>query len=286
MTTVPLHFHTEYFMLNGMDTRLFKQFAISLISVLSLFFIFKYMLFNAIGWHDGLVLDWYQVYYPAIQTIDPFSAWGYFNPPWLAWILSPLGILSASESHVLWIVLILLLTIKCVYSMGGNALSVVLTIVSPGFIITIVNGQVDIFVLIGLIIGSWLFILVKPQVAGMTVFYDIIANKRIDWKSVFVIIVCILVWCFMLSMPDQSGLNTSVGITYYPYSIPFGIILFALSIIKKDKWLAAVSTFCFAPYLSGSSLLVYSAIGTSKYGKIFAVLFSVALWVVTLHWFI
>lgn len=288
MTTVLLKSKTKYVTMRGMNTliRVSKMLVVNLTAVLLLFIGFKVMLFGVIGWHDGLILDWYTVYYPAIQTSDPFTVWGYFNPPWLAWMLSPLGLLSPADSHVLWIVLILLLTVRCVYELGGGSLAVVLTIISPGFLVTIMQGQVDIFVLLGLLTSSWLLILIKPQVAGLAIAYDVIAERRIDWPAVAFTAVCGLVWLLFMARPERAGLYTQVSITPWPWGIPFGLMLFRLSLRRRDKWLAALATFLFTPYLSGSSLLVYSAIGTARYGRLFAVLFSVVIWAFALHWFI
>lgn len=262
-----------------------KRFLITAVSVTILFFVFKVMLFGVIGWHDGLRLDWYDVYYPAIQTFDPHSVFGYFNPPWLAWILSPLGLLTAVDAHVLWIVLILLLTVRCVYALGGGALAVVLTVISPGFLVTIMNGQVDVLVLLGLALGSWLLVLVKPQVAGMAVLYDVFKG-RIDWASIAVAVVSAVVFVLFLSRPSSAGPAWGVSIAPWPWGLPLGALLFGWALFRRDKWLAALSTFFFAPYLSGSSLIVYSAIGTSRYGKLTAVLFAAAIWARGWMWFV
>lgn len=259
---------------------------VTAVTVAVLFFLFKYMLFGVIGWHDGLNLDWYTVYYPAIQQADPFTVWGYFNPPWLAWLLSPLGLLTAVDSHVLWIVLIMLLTVRCVYALGGDWFSAFLTVVSPGFLVTIMNGQVDVLVLFGLIAGSWLLILIKPQVAGLAVLYDVIARRRIDWLAVAVAAVVLTVFILFMARPQSAGLHTQVSITPWPWGIPFGLLIFGLALARRDKWLAALATFFVSPYLSGSSLLVYSAVGTSRYGRLTAILLSVVFWAAALHWFI
>ena len=258
---------------------------ITAVSILLFYSIFR-VVFSIVGWNSGTNLDWYKVYYPALNTVDPFAVYGYFNPPWLAWILSPLGLLSATESHALWVAIIITLTARCVYVLGGNWLAVLLTVTSPGFIITLVNGQVDILVLLGLITGSWLLILIKPQVAGMAVVYDVLVERRVDWTAVFVATFSLIVFLLFMTWPDRSGLVTQANITPWPRGIPVGVALFAVSVYRRDKWLAAMTTFFFTPYLSGSSLLVYSAICTSRYGRVVAVLFSVALWVLCIGWFV
>lgn len=266
--------------------RRLKLFTITLSSILILYAALKFALFYIIGWQDSLNLDWYTVYYPAIHNIiNPFVIYGYFNPPWLAWLLSPLGLLTAVDGHTLWIVLILLLTVRCVYELGGGMLAVILTIISPGFLVTIVNGQIDVLVLLGLLIGSWLLVLIKPQVAGLAIVYDVIVERRIDWTAVIVGFVSLVVFVAFMTWPIGPELK-AWNITPWPYGIPVGIVLFILSVRRRDKWLAAVATFFFTPYLSGSSLLVYSAIMTSKYGRIVAVLFAALLWVACLGWFL
>lgn len=256
------------------------------VSVVILYAVFRFALFYIIGWHDGLNLDWYNVYYPALHHADPYLVTGYFNPPWLVWILFPLGFLTAVDSHTLWIVLILLLTVRCVYELGGGWLSVVLTVLSPGFLISAMNGQIDVLILLGLLSGSWLLILIKPQVAGMAIVYDVIVKRRVDLAAVCIVIFSAIVFILFMSIPKAAGLTTQISISPWPWGIPFGVTLFAISIYRRDKWLAALSTFFFTPYLSGGSLLVYSAIMTTKYGRLISVLFAVLLWVICLGWFV
>lgn len=270
----------------GIDTRRLASFLAMTTAVFALYLVFRFVLFYVIGWHDGLNLDWYTVYHPAAGLFDPFSIYGYFNPPWLAWILSPFALLTAVDAHALWIVIILVLTVRCVYELGGGALAAVLTIISPGFLITIMNGQMDILVLLGLLTGSWLLILIKPQVAGMAVVYDVIVERRIDWTAVIVAAVSFVLFVLFMSWPDSTGPEMRVSIAPWPYGIPVGVVLFAVSIHRRDKWLAALATFFIAPYMSGSSLLVYSAVMTSRYGRLTAVLFSVLLWILYIGWFV
>lgn len=258
-----------------------------LVAVVFLYVVFKFSLFYLIGWNAALNLDWYTVYYPAINyPADPFSIHGYFNPPWLVWILAPLAMLTAVDSHALWIVIILLLTVRCVYELGGGGLAVFLTIISPGFLITIMNGQIDVLVLLGLLTGSWLLILIKPQVAGFVIIYDIIVNRRIDWTAVFIALISLVIFLLFMSWPDRGGLDTRVSIAPWPYGVPIGFVLFVFSIRKRDKYLAALATFFFAPYMSASSLLVYSAVITARYGRIPAIVFSVLLWALCIRWFL
>lgn len=267
--------------------RTLKTLIITAVSAILLYAIFKIALFYIIGWRDGMNLDWYNYYYPAIRSLDdPFVVSGYFNPPWLVWLLSPLGLLTAADSHVLWIVLILLLTVRCVYELGGGWFAVILTIISPGFFLTIMNGQIDVLVLLGLLTGSWLLILVKPQVASLGIVYDVMKGK-IDWTAILIGTISLVVAALFMTRPSATHLLTTVtNITPWPLGIPLGIGLFVLSLIRRDKWLSVVATFFVVPYLSGSSLLVYSAVGTSRYGRIFAVMFAVLLWVVCLRWFL
>ena len=261
-----------------------KLFFATLLSVLLLFFVFKYVLFYVIGWNTGLNLDWYNVYYPAIQQADPFTVWGYFNPPWLAWMLSPLGKLSAGDSHVLWIVIVLMLTVRCVYALGGGWFGALLTILSPGFFVAVVNGQVDVLVLLGIVTGSWLLVLIKPQVGGMSLVYDVLANRRIDWFAVAFTAVCGVAFLLFMARPEAAGLRSTLTVTPWPWGIPVGLALFVWALLRRDKGLSVLSTFFLVPYISASSMFVYSAVGTSKYGRFVAILFFVAMWLRGLHW--
>jgi hypothetical protein len=257
-----------------------RAFLALLIPTILLFLIFKYFLVYKVGWHDGLNLDWYAVYYPAAHFANPYVVPGYFNPPWLAWLLRPLTHLSPVDAHILWIVIIILLTVRCVYALGGRWLAVLLTIASPGFVLAIINGQPDILVLLGLLTGSWLLILIKPQVAAMAIIYQAIRYRRVDWLAVTAVPLVFII----LPPPALNTLTWEVGVTPWPWGIPFGLALFALALFRRDKYMAAMSTFFLVPYLSGSSAMVYSAILASRYGRLFALISSVIIWILYHNW--
>ena len=259
---------------NSVVRRLVSTFTLAFVSVIPLFVLFRIFLhiYNIGG-------DWI-IFYPALQANDPYSISGYYNPPWLLWLLYPLSFLDQLSAHALWITLVLLLTIRCVYELGGNWVSLLLAIVSPGFIMSMLNGQIDILVLLGLLTGSWALTLIKPQVLGMSILYRTIVTRKIDWVSIGLITVSLMVsglWITrMAKLPNNAGWNLSL----FPIGVPIGIILFIASVIKKDIYLAALSTYFFAPYMSRSSMLVYSIILTSRYNKWIGFVFTVGLWAV------
>lgn len=252
--------------------RLATNFAITFAFIVPLFVLLRVFLQT-----QNLWTDW-QIFYPALRASDPYSVYGYFNPPWLLWLLYPFSFVDRLNANVLWIAIVVLLTMRCVYELGGNWLSLLIVLVSPGFVWTMVFGQVDILVLFGLLLGSWSLILIKPQVIGMSILYQIIVARKIDWASIALIVASFAVsglW-FIRMTDNPSGYSWNLSL--FPYGVPIGILLFGLSVIKKDVYLAALSTYFFAPYLSRSSMLVYSIILTSRYNKWIGLIYTIVLW--------
>lgn len=256
-------------------------FIANLVAVILLYTLFKIGLFYIIGWSEQQQTDYLVGYYPALHAADPYSIPFYFNPPWLIWLLRPLALLAPADSFCLWLAIVFLLVMRCTYALGGGALAAVLTMTSPGFIESVINGQVDVLVLIGLLVGSWLLILIKPQVAGAAVVYDVIRERRVDWPSLALIGLSFLAHGFWPASISGAGLITAASLSPWPYGIPGGVALFALALRRRDRYLAALSSFFFAPYISGNSLLVYIAILTTRYGRVVAVTSWLALWLLT-----
>ena len=69
----------------------------------------------------------------------------------------------------------------------------------------------------------------------------------------------------------------TVNSSFFPWSIPFGLVLFYYAWKNNDELAAVGATLCAAPYFAAQSLIVGFAILSGRYPKV-ALIASVFLW--------
>ena len=68
-----------------------------------------------------------------------------------------------------------------------------------------------------------------------------------------------------------------VDFSPFPYALPLGLGLFLMARLRRDHYLAALSTIFVTPYIGANSLLVYSAVITSRHGRVVAIAWTAAM---------
>jgi hypothetical protein len=178
-----------------------------------------------------------------------------------------------------------LLTMRCITALGGGLLALILVMTSPPMLEVMLNGQVDPLVLLGLVTGSWLLILIKPQVVGMAL-VDHLMRGRIQWTAVATVLLSFALYGLWFLIPDNSRvILTHVDFSPFPYALPLGLGLFLMARLRRDLYLAALSTIFVTPYIGANSLLVYSAVITSRYGRVVAIAWTAAMWALAFNRF-
>ena len=197
--------------------------------------------------------------YGSRVTDDYFS-----NPPWLAVLLVPLGVLPFrwgwSVLTVTSLVLVALLARR--YKAGGFKLALVL--LSPPMIYMLLHGQIDALVLGFALLPSYMWplgALTKPQVfAGMI--FGLRGRQWLYAIGVTVLVVALSLLAFgnwpqqLLKQPMpflSAAHNLWFGL--WPFQVPVGVGLAILGIERREeRYLLAASPF-FLPYAATSSLL-------------------------------
>lgn len=248
--------------------------------------------------------DWTRVYYPAAS--DPLNAYDskdtlrYVNPPWLAWLLSPLTLLRPRLAFSVWFALTIVISIWSIYKIGGGFYITLLTLTSPAFIRLFIHGQVDVVVLVGFALMlsyqnvnlkslGVILMLAKPQVLGLGAVVHWLGLGRSEQAGIALRVLAIVGFSLILHgfwpatmWENIKWLQTATNISFWPYGIPFGLAMLAISIRRGNAKMGALSTFFLAPYLNTSSLYPYSAVLFIMIGARWATLAFLLLWVLAI----
>jgi hypothetical protein len=195
---------------------------------------------------------------------EPTSVTYFSNPPWLAVLLSPFGLLSLELSRAVFSVMTLVLALILAIRLQLGPVKLVFVLLSPPMIYILLHGQVDILVLAGLLLPQewWLIVgLAKPQVAIGPIF-GIKRNKflRVLLVSAGVFLLTFL-WfgnwpATLLKQPGQfiyEGHNIWRG--FWPYQAIMGVFLILLALKRKDERFFVASSPFLSPYAATSSLI-------------------------------
>lgn len=275
-----------------------------------IFFYFLVYIFFAVTFY----VDWRQVYHPVGQVpLDPYSVNGFFNPPWLAWILAPFAWLPLHPSGALWLTLSVLATIWGIIKLDGDMLIVLLTLLTPAFLRFLIWGQIDVIPFVGLVLllksestwgKGWGIVLmsIKPQVFGLAAVAVWLRlptwRQRIQIAAPFVgvLLASFVMYGFWPLQLNGEYLVEVVDFSMWPYGIPIGLLLFGYAVLGKRpfwRWhapplaesvatrqalVAALSSYFFTPYIAPNSLFVYFAVLFLLLPRWLAVGLFVAIW--------
>lgn len=250
-------------------------------------------------------IDWSATFHPAASSpSDPYGARDPLylaNPPWLFWLLFPFGLISWQPALAAWSVLTIIVSAWCIFRLSGDRLVVLLSLTSPAFARVFIQGQIEVIPLLGFTLAlsssgqisrlaGYVLILVKPQVLGLG---PVIAWFKLGWRDKILVTVAILAvfgvsfliygnWVAAVYSNAKAIVNSERGIRLWPYGIPIGIILLALSTKRRDVKLGALSTIFFVPYIDLHSLFPYIAVLFTMIPRFYAFALYVALWFVAL----
>lgn len=245
--------------------------------------------------------DWYEHYYPVSHSVaDPYAIPGFLNPAWVAWVLYPFSFLNSHVSGALWMALSILVTIWCIQRLEGGPAAMLLTLLSPAFLRFITSGQIDALPLLGFTLLltaervrppalGLVLMSAKPQVFGagaLTYWLSIGWDRRLRVLVPLLVVLAatFLVYGFWPADIRWEGLNQTVDFSPWPYGIPVGLGLLAWSVWRKNPLVGGLSTYFLVPYVSPSSLFVYTAVLFSKLPLRYALPFFAFLWAFAILW--
>lgn len=243
--------------------------------------------------------DWSYAYYHVGKTpLDPYSVRGFLNAPWLAWILAPFTIFPEHLSGAIWMTCAVLLTVWSMHRLQSSMLGIMLCLLSPAAIRYITSGQIGAVSLVGFVLlltydkmpikGLGLVLMsIKPQVLGAgALSYWLNLNRydkiRVVLPLVGVLLVSFLLYGFWPLEVNPAELNHVVDFSVWPFGIPIGLFLLGWSIWKNKPIAGGLSTYFLVPYVSPSSIFIYTAVLFSKAPKWLSVGIFIFLWLFAL----
>jgi hypothetical protein len=219
-----------------------------------------------------LAYDWVGTYRPAALKLlsgqPPYGEILFFNPPWLLLPLMPVAVLPERLSNAVWLFLNLGIYIYLGRRLGMKIPHTLLLILSYPVARSLLYGQVDGLVLLGMFLPPWLgmfLLLAKPQVGlGLAILIIVRSWKKGGWKEIlkttFPVGLAYILSVALFGLYFQAGNQTVTSVfnvSLWPYTLPVGAI--ALYYIFKNQSQAAALAAgpLLSPYLGVHSLTNY-----------------------------
>lgn len=234
--------------------------------------------------------DFDSVYYPVLFLDNPYDHIGFLNPPWVLVALYPLKVLPPHAAGAVWMLFSVVSVLYCARQLGADRLAYLLIFINPAFIRFMTSGQLDALVLYGLVVNhpglSVLLLTIKPQVIGTAVLFRLrhLITKHAVMIAAVVVASFIALgnWPAMMWHNWSNGVNHAVSMDIFPYGTPIGAALLWWSIKNDKPVIGALASYFFAPYVSPSSVFIYSVLIFSTFATIPRIVVFVLLWIVAL----
>ena len=220
--------------------------------------------------------DWHFFHDTAHSAARPYSVRGFLNAPWLAWVLAPFSLLPEHLGGAIWMTLSVMGALWAVHRLEGGLLAAFLSLLSPAFIRFITAGQVDVLPLVGFVLMltadalpvmglGIVLVAIKPQTLGggaLAWWLRLEQEKRwrVLWPFFAVLALSFLIHGFWPAQIQWQYLNHSVDASPWPYGIPVGLALLVYAVRRDEPAVGAFSTLFLTPYISPSTLFVYTVL--------------------------
>jgi hypothetical protein len=225
-------------------------------------------------WHI-VGIDWRETFYPAARAMlegeSPYSVPTFRNLPWTVLLLLPFAVFSEQVGGVLFFIASAGIYVWIAYRLQASRIALIVFLLSPPVVYGLRMLNVDIFVLLGFTlpapIGLFL-VLIKPQMGlVMALFWLVEALRQGGVKQVvqtFAPVTIVLLFSFFIYGNWLGGrqvdlLDSFWNASLWPWAIPIGVVLTALSLRDLRADLAMSASPFLSPYLAYHSWVVVLA---------------------------
>src|SRR5690606_39169475 len=209
-------------------------------------------------------VDWVGVFRPATLALarleNPYqNESGFYNAPWTLVFLMPFAADEIIGRAAIFVVSFATYGLLAVH-MKASRLALVAFLLSPPILHTALHGNLEWLALAGLLLPPrWglFFVTIKPQIGSMVAVYWIAeAWREGSWRCTLW-----LLWpigaAYLLSfvifglwpLRAVGQIDLWWNASFWPYSIPLGLIALAWSIRKRDIRGALIASPCLSPYV-------------------------------------
>lgn len=209
-------------------------------------------------------VDWAGAFRPATLALarleSPYyEGSGFYNPPWTLLFLMPFAFDEAIGRAAILILSLITFGLLAAQAKASR-LAFIAFLLSPPVLHSLLNGNLEWLTLTGLLLPPRLglfFVTIKPQIGGILAFYWAVEAwrdggwRRVTWLlwpvgSAYIV-------SFILFGPwplrSTSQIDLWWNASFWPYSIPIGLIALSWAILKRDIRGALIASPCISPYV-------------------------------------
>lgn len=227
-------------------------------------------------------IDWHQAFYPAsralLQGDNPYAAAKEFHLP--AWSLVPFLPLAPFPEAIgrgaLFMAALVTLG-GLAFRLGASPVALGLFLLSPPVVALLLTGQIDWLVLGGLVVPlplGALLLSIKPQIGAVVLLWCAVElARRRDGKGIaicfgplMVLGICQLALFGLTPLRAARNVGYSWNMSLWPWSIPVGLALFALSLTRRNGRYAMIAAPLLTPYvlLHSYSMLLLAVVHRTR----------------------
>ena len=239
-------------------------------------------------------IDFVEYFLPAARLMvageSPYNVEGFYNPPWALYAVIPFMWLPEHVAQAAFLSTAMVAMALAMYDLGVGTLESVAIMLSVPAISTIVHGNLEWVVLLGVVlppgIGAF-FVMAKPQIGiGVLAYWIIDEFKEFGIRGAVravlpITVVSLLFFVaygfwpgHMLKAPIRStasGANAAL----FPWLVPVGVLTLSWALRRKQVKDSLLVGPCFSPHLMASSWLgAFVALSDNRVYLLVAVILS------------
>lgn len=202
--------------------------------------------------------DWHTFYEASHYLVSgqsPYKQPAFANPPWALLPALPLALLLPEQvGRGAWFVLSVVAFAVVAYRLGAKPLSLALFLAGPMTAHNLLNGNIDWLPFLGFTLPPvWglPLVLIKPQIGiGIALYWLVQAYRQGGWRRAIVLLAPTLaayglsfavygLWPLTMGTVFRNSIQWNAS--FWPYTIPLGILLIGVAISRSDpRWVYPV----------------------------------------------
>ena len=215
--------------------------------------------------------DWTGTFDPAARAVlqgrSPYVMPYYMNPPWAILPLLPVVLFPPNIARGIVFACSFAALVYAAWRLHAPRMAVIGLLISPTVIGSLLAGNIDSFVVLGIFLPpAWalLVLMIKPQIGLGFAVYCLIDSWRRGRLAAITRTFAPVAIMYALSailFPIWVGrvLHETTDVwnrSLFPYGIPLGLALLWLAVNRKNKFFALASTPFLSPYLTFYTYLI------------------------------